>query len=239
MTREVITVTANDSIEDLHNIMSKNRINHLPVVEKGRLIGIITRSDIRQALMSMQFDRTKSKVKDFMVKEVTTVSEHETLEDALLIIYQKKVGSLPVVQNENELVGIITRHDIMKAFIKITGLNEKGVTIYIKIKDTMPEIERLVQTIKQSDRKILSFFTLEKENQERIIAIRFDCVNKIYLEDFLRIIIFRFIGPGNSDFLMYQAIKLFIVYIPHGWVDERTQTYRTLLPIVVFKIVGR
>jgi acetoin utilization protein AcuB len=186
MTRKVISVGVDDSIEDLYNIMLKNRINHLPVVEEGRLIGIITISDIRQALVSLQFDRTKSKVRDFMVKDVTTVTEYETLEDALMIIYQKKVGSLPVVQNNNELVGIITRHDIIKAFIKIIGLDEKGVTIYIKIKDTMPEIERLVQTIKQSNRKILSFFTLEKENQERIIAIRFDCVNKIDLENFFK-----------------------------------------------------
>lgn len=186
MTREVITVTENDSIEDLHNIMLKNRINHLPVVEEGRLIGIITRSDIRQALTSLQFDKTKSKVKDFMVREVTTVNEYDTLEDALVIIFQKKVGSLPVVQNNNKLVGIITRHDIMNAFIKVIGLDKKGVTIYIKIDDTMPEIERLVHTIKQCDRKILSFFTLEKENMERIIAIRFDCVNKIYLEEFFK-----------------------------------------------------
>jgi len=186
MTREVITVTENDSIEDLYNIMLKNRINHLPVVEEDRLIGIITKSDIRQALTSLQFDRTKSKVKDFMVREVTTVNEYDTLEDALVIIFQKKVGSLPVVQNNNKLVGIITRHDIMNAFIKVIGLDKKGVTIYIKIDDTMPEIERLVHTIKQCDRKILSFFTLEKENMERIIAIRFDCVNKIYLEEFFK-----------------------------------------------------
>lgn len=186
MTREVITVTENDSIEDLYNIMLKNRINHLPVVEEDRLIGIITKSDIRQALTSLQFDKTKSKVKDFMVREVTTVNEYDTLEDALVIIFQKKVGSLPVVQNNNKLVGIITRHDIMNAFIKVIGLDKKGVTIYIKIDDTMPEIERLVHTIKQCDRKILSFFTLEKENMERIIAIRFDCVNKIYLEEFFK-----------------------------------------------------
>lgn len=186
MTREVITVTENDSIEDLHNIMLKNRINHLPVVEEDRLIGIITKSDIRQALTSLQFDKTKSKVKDFMVREVTTVNEYDTLEDALVIIFQTKVGSLPVVQKNNKLVGIITRHDIMNAFIKVIGLDKKGVTIYIKINDTMPEIERLVQTIKQCDRKILSFFTLEKENMERIIAIRFDCVNKIYLEEFFK-----------------------------------------------------
>jgi acetoin utilization protein AcuB len=186
MTREVITVTENDSIEDLYNIMLKNRINHLPVVEEDRLIGIITKSDIRQALTSLQFDKTKSKVKDFMVREVTTVNEYDTLEDALVIIFQKKVGSLPVVQNNNKLVGIITRHDIMNAFIKVIGLDKKGVTIYIKIDDTMPEIERLVHTIKQCDRKILSFFTLEKENMERIIAIRFDCANKIYLEEFFK-----------------------------------------------------
>ena len=100
MTKEVVTVSRNDSIENLTSIMNSKKINHLPVVADKKLVGIITRSDIRQALTSIKFDKTKSRVNDFMTREVLTVKEYDTLEDVLLLIYDKKIGALPVTDNE-------------------------------------------------------------------------------------------------------------------------------------------
>lgn len=184
MTKEVIAVTKDDSVDKLTNLMNKHTINHLPVVEDGKLIGIITRSDIRQAVTSMQFDKTKSKVNDFMTRDVITVSEYETIEDVLLLIYDKKIGALPVVDNNKNLTGIITRHDILNAFIKIAGLDKSGTTIRLKIKNNSSELEKLTHDLRQSKRKILSFFTLDTASSSKIVSIRFDCIDKIYLENF-------------------------------------------------------
>jgi acetoin utilization protein AcuB len=183
MTKEVVTVSRDDSIENLTSIMNSKKINHLPVVADKKLVGIITRSDIRQALTSIKFDKTKSRVNDFMTREVLTVKEYDTLEDVLLLIYDKKIGALPVTDNDNNLIGIITRHDILKGFIKIIGLNEKGSTILLKIKDTPEELERIIHTLNKTKCKILSFFTLVKGKKNRLISVRLDCINKIFIEE--------------------------------------------------------
>ena len=185
MTEDVITVKKEDSIENLTNLMNINKINHLPVVSNNKVIGIITRSDVRQATTSLKFDKTKSKVNDFMIRDVIIVKKYDTLEDVLLLIYNKKVGALPVIDEENNLIGIITRHDILKAFIKITGLDKSGITVILKIEDKPEKIERLIHTLNQTKCKVLSFFTLEKDNNFRLISIRFDCINKMYIENIL------------------------------------------------------
>jgi acetoin utilization protein AcuB len=186
MTKEVVTVSREDSIENLTNIMNSKKINHLPVVADKKIVGIITRSDVRQALTSIKFIKTKSKVNDFMTREAITVKEYDTLEDVLLLIYDKKVGALPVIDEDNNLIGIITRHDILKAFIKIIGLNENGSTILLKIEDTPEELERIIHTINKTKCKILSFFTLGKDKKTRLISVRFDCINKIFIEDLFK-----------------------------------------------------
>ncbi|MDY6820093.1 MAG: CBS domain-containing protein [Deferribacterota bacterium] len=198
MTKEVITVTKDNSIEKLTKLMDKYKINHLPVVEDKKLIGIITRSDIRQALMSMKFDKTKSKVHNFMTSEVLTISEYDTLEDVLLLIYDKGIGALPVIDSDNNLIGIITRHDILKAFIKITGLDKNGTTIRLKIKDSSSELEKLTHDLKESKRKILSLFTLDTCDNCKLVSIRFDCIDKIYLENFFTKKGYSFYNPWEN-----------------------------------------
>lgn len=198
MTKDVITVTKDNSIENLTNLMNKHKINHLPVVEDKKLIGIITRSDVRQALASMQFDKIRSKVCDFMTSNVFTAKEYDTLEDVLLLIYDKKIGALPVVDSDNNLVGIITRHDILKAFIKIIGLDKNGTTIRLKIKDSSSELEKLTHDLKESKRKIFSLFTLDACDNCKIVSIRFDCIDKIYLEKFFSNKGFSFYNPWEN-----------------------------------------
>lgn len=186
MTKDVITVKKDDSIENLTNLMNINKINHLPVVSDNKVIGIITRSDVRQATTSLKYNKTKSKVNDFMTREVITVKKYDTLEDILLLIYDKKVGALPVTDEDNNLIGIITRHDILKAFIKITGLDKNGTTVILKIEDKPEKLERLIHTLNQTKCRILSFFTLQKNNNFRLISIRFDCINKMYIQNILK-----------------------------------------------------
>jgi acetoin utilization protein AcuB len=186
MTKNVITVKKDDSIENLTNLMNINKINHLPVVSDNKVIGIITRSDVRQAITSLKYNKTKSQVSDFMTRDVITVKKYDTLEDVLLLIYNKKVGALPVIDEDNNLIGIITRHDILRAFIKVTGLDKSGITVILKIEDKPEVLERLIHTLNQTKCKILSFFTLEKDNNYRLISIRFDCINKMYIENILK-----------------------------------------------------
>ena len=126
MVREVATLDINDELSLANDIMRLGRIRHLPVVEGNRLAGIISerdlfRSSLAQALGygtkdSRELMKTM-RIKDIMVHQVLTVFPDTNLCDAVKIMVEKKIGCLPVVENER-LVGLITETDILVQYLK-------------------------------------------------------------------------------------------------------------------------
>lgn len=133
MVKEVATLDVNDELSLANDIMRLGRIRHLPVVEGTRLAGIISerdlfRSSLAQALgYGGQASRDLMKtlrIKDIMVHEVTTISPETKLCDAVRTMMDKKIGCLPVVENDR-LVGLITETDIMLQYLKDCGADIK------------------------------------------------------------------------------------------------------------------
>ena len=129
MVKEVATLDVNDELSLANDIMRLGRIRHLPVVEGTRLAGIISerdlfRSSLAQALgYGGQASRDLMKtlrIKDIMVKEVTTISPEAGVCDAVRTMMDKKIGCLPVVENDR-LVGLITETDILLQYLKDCG----------------------------------------------------------------------------------------------------------------------
>jgi CBS domain-containing protein len=126
MVKEVATLDVNDELSLANDIMRLGRIRHLPVVDGTRLAGIISerdlfRSSLAQALgYGGQASRDLMKtlrIKDIMVKEVTTISPDAKLCEAVRLMMDKKIGCLPVVEGDH-LVGLITETDIMLQYLK-------------------------------------------------------------------------------------------------------------------------
>ena len=124
MTRKVITIKSSDTLYKAQGLMVKNSIRHLPVVQGKELEGIITESDIRGAFVQNTngsskitvLDPKQMKVADFMTRDPQIVQPDTNIEDAALLIYKNKIGSLPVVDDE-KLVGIISILDMLGLFI--------------------------------------------------------------------------------------------------------------------------
>ncbi len=113
-------MTVRSTIQDAIELMKVNSIRHLPVVNnKKDLEGLLTLSDLKRALLpSMLGDVTLA---DMMIHNPITVSPEDDVEYAARLIYQNKIGGLPVV-NGRQLVGIITESDILRAFIDMMGI---------------------------------------------------------------------------------------------------------------------
>ena len=129
MVKEIATLDVNDELSLANDIMRLGRIRHLPVVDGGRLAGIISerdlfRSSLAQALgYGGQASRDLMKtlrIKDIMVKTVTTISPDAKLCEAVRLMMNKKIGCLPVVEGAH-LVGLITETDIMLQYLKDCG----------------------------------------------------------------------------------------------------------------------
>lgn len=135
MTRRVITVDPRTSLPDAHKLMRTNNIRRLPVVERGKLVGIVTRSDIREAspseattlsIWEMHYQLSKLSVAVIMTRDPYTVTPDTTIKDAAKLMYTYKFGGLPVVNDAGELQGIMTESDIFRILIAWFDEQEGG-----------------------------------------------------------------------------------------------------------------
>lgn len=124
MVKKPITVKTDDNLDTAQNLMVSKSIRHLPVVDGKELVGIITESDIRSSFLekpATTLNPKNMKVRDHMTREPYTVLPETNIEDAALIIYKNKVGSLPVIQDK-KLVGIVSIMDLLGLFIDMMGI---------------------------------------------------------------------------------------------------------------------
>ncbi|MBW2193462.1 MAG: CBS domain-containing protein, partial [Deltaproteobacteria bacterium] len=155
MSKNVVTIHKDAGIREAMDKMARHRFRHLPVVEPdNRLIGIVTDRDIRSALPSgrlpddVEGDNQESlsgiKIKDIMTPDPVTASLSYTIQDALLLIQEKRVGALPVVDEQNFLKGIITVRDLLRAFINVLGIGEPGTLICIIVEEKVGQMKKIV-----------------------------------------------------------------------------------------------
>jgi acetoin utilization protein AcuB len=127
MTRSPLTVTPDTAVNEAREFMRQYAIRHLPVVQQGRLVGIITDSDIRLALPSPATSLTvwelnylldKLTVGEVMTHFVVTTAPDRHVYEAIGRMLRFKIGALPVVEN-HQVVGLLTRTDILRAFRQV------------------------------------------------------------------------------------------------------------------------
>jgi acetoin utilization protein AcuB len=162
MTREVITIDQEATIFDAQQLLAENKIRHLPIIDQERrLIGIITDRDIRSALpynsliehcSEEEKERVaKFKVKDIMTKDPISISPTYTIQDALLLIQNSKVGALPVVDDDHKLKGIISVRDLLRAFINVLGIGEPGTLLCVLVEEKIGQLKKIVDAITEEN----------------------------------------------------------------------------------------
>lgn len=162
MTRKVIRVDPDAGIFKAQELMAENKIRHLPVTEpNGRLIGIVTDRDIRSALPYKFFKESPSeeekknvsqlKIKDIMTRDAITISLTYTIQDALLMIQNSRVGALPVVDEEGILKGIISVRDLLRAFINVLGIGEPGTLLCLLVEEKVGQLKKIVDAITEEN----------------------------------------------------------------------------------------
>lgn len=162
MTRNVVTIDKDADISQAQEKMSKHLFRHLPVVdENNRLIGIVTDRDIRSVLPSSHLAQenspeewkrfSKCKIKDIMTKNPVTISPLDTIQDALFLFHKKNFGALPVVVEQQKLVGIISVRDLLREFINVLGLEEPGTLLCIIVENKIGQMKKIVDAISEEN----------------------------------------------------------------------------------------
>lgn len=161
MTSNPITISSTTTVADASEIMRKHKFRRLPVVDIGRLVGIITDRDLREvspskattlSIFELNYLLSKMQVKEVMAKKVVTIRDTATIEEAALAMYNHKIGGLVVVDENEAVVGVITETDIFKCFVDVMGLpagktritltlNENKVGMLHQITGVMAEMD--------------------------------------------------------------------------------------------------
>lgn len=158
MTRKVITVNPDATIFEAQELMATHKIRHLPVVvADNKLVGIVTDRDLRSALPYRFFREGISaaereslknlRVKDIMTQKLITIPPAYTIQDALMVIQNSKVGALPVVDDQGRLQGIISVRDLLRAFINVLGIGQPGTLLCILVEEKVGQLKRIVDAI--------------------------------------------------------------------------------------------
>ncbi len=190
MTKNPITIQEKESVLEAKDLMTKNKINKLPVVDKsGSLVGIITANDLQRSTPSdattldmyeLGYLLSKLTVEKIMTKKVITVDENETVEEAARIMADKDFGCLPVMSN-NLLIGIITESDLFKMFIEMFNARTKGIRLMLNMSDNPGSLAIFTQKVAEKNGKIVSVVTSPSKNENsRKITVK---VTNISFED--------------------------------------------------------
>jgi acetoin utilization protein AcuB len=158
MSKDLITAGPDVTIFEARKIMTEKGIRHLPIVDPaGKLIGIVTDRDVRDAMPSTllkkaDYDITLAKIMNFPVRDIMTANPltiyaYYTIQDSLLVMQQKKVGALPVIDQEGYLKGILSVRDLLKAFVSVLNIDEPGCLLCIIVKEKQGQMKRIVDII--------------------------------------------------------------------------------------------
>jgi acetoin utilization protein AcuB len=175
MTKKLTTIDENTPIIKTFRIMKDNNIRRLPVLKNGQLAGIITDRDLKEATPSKATSLdvheiysllSEVRVKDIMSKDLVTIGPHESIEKAAMLMLNKKISGLPVVE-EGNLIGVITQTDIFKALVDISGLTRGGIKIAVELPDIPGTTQEVINSIRTHNGRILSVMTSYNVDKER------------------------------------------------------------------------
>lgn len=182
MTRDVVTIPSTTTILEAQKIMRESRVRRLPVVDEGKLVGIVTYNDLLEASPSKattlsRFELTyllsKMTVAEIMTPNVITVSPDVPIEEAALIMQKHQIGGLPVTE-EGKVVGIITESDIFEVFVETLGVWEGGTRITLELPQKPGVLHEVTGIIKEHGLNILSLATFYEEGKPeyRYVVLR-------------------------------------------------------------------
>ncbi len=187
MVRNPICVDENDSMRKAMDLLKNREIRHLCVVKDGeKVVGVVSERDIKQAspssatsleIREIYYLLDRIKVRQIMTRRPYTISPSAPIEEAALILREKKIGCLPVVE-DGRLVGILTETDILDAFIESMGVSGPGYRVELGLPDRVGMLYEVTKLLKEFDAKIVSVATAAHEEPgKKTLILRFETKN--------------------------------------------------------------
>lgn len=194
MTASPITISPSTPVLEAVNILKKNKIRQLPVADKGKLLGLVTRYELLTvspspattlSVYEMNYLLSKMEVREVMAKNPLAVQPSTTIEEAALIMRDSKLDSL-LVEEGGKLVGIITESDLFDQMIKIFGLRKAGSRIVLETEDRIGALAEILDEVRKLEINLVGVAIAEKADRKIQIMLRVSTANPNELVDKIR-----------------------------------------------------
>lgn len=168
MSRPVVTIESNQSMQEAIHLLKTHRIGRLPVLEKGKLVGIVTDRDLKRASASdvttleiheLMYLMSKIEIKDIMSRKVVSVPVDFTIEETADVLLSNNISGVPVLDAQQSLVGVITHTDLFKVILSLTGIGKRGIQFAFELEDRPGSIMEVAQVIRSFGGRMSSILT--------------------------------------------------------------------------------
>ena len=168
MSKQVITIEEEDSMGEAIKRLKEHGIQMLPVMKKGKVVGIVTDRDLKRASASdattldvheLIYLTSKIKVKHLMSKNVIMVPYDFTIEETAEVLLKNKISGVPVVDHEGSMVGTINQLDLFRVLIDLTGFGKRGIQFAFQLEDLPGSIREVADVIRKYGARMVSILT--------------------------------------------------------------------------------
>ncbi len=199
MQRPVQTIVPDATLAAAYRLMQARAIRHLPVVDEGRLVGIITDRDLRLATSALHPHPfpPDARVVSVMQRRVVTATPLDPVEEAARLMRMRRIGCLPVLDGD-ELVGIVTVTDLLEAMLRLTGADRPSGRIEVRLAHTPGRLAALASAVAAHHVNILSILSYPESSEWLRVVLRVDTNRTHSLADALRQEGFEVIWPPHK-----------------------------------------
>ena len=168
MSKAPVTVDGDDSMQDAMRLLKQHDISMLPVMKKGKLVGVVTDRDLKKASASdattlevheLLYLISRIKVKDIMTKDPITVPFDYTVEETAQELLKNGISGAPVVDRDGQVVGVITKTDLFKVIISLTGVGKRGIQFAFQVEDQSGSIKEVSDIIRKYGGRMVSILS--------------------------------------------------------------------------------
>lgn len=175
-----VSATPETRLPQLVRLLQRRGFRHVPIVEEGKLVGIVSDRDVKQSMTSaalMTEGPERARLLDeltagqIMTRRVTTIGPTGGVEEAARLMATRKISALPVTEDDR-LLGIVTETDVLHLFVRALGVIEPSSRLDVIVSDRAAGLSDIVRAAEETGSRISSVMTLETPTGEREVVLR-------------------------------------------------------------------
>ncbi len=218
MATDPITVEEDTSIMKVTQLLKEHSFRRVPVVRRKKLVGIVSDRDIKEAAPSkatsldvheLYYLLSEIKVKDIMTPNPLTLKEDDSVEKAAVIMLENRISGMPVVDDDNHVIGLVTQTDIFKVMISITGIYRGPIQFACEIEDKPGYLTRFLSSLSNLGARMVSVLTCQDHvtSDKREVYVRIMHMDNDKLD--------HMVTELKKDFNVLYVLREELTDIPH------------------------